>query len=370
MDRRDDYALRPGRLFLNHGSFGATPQPVLRAARALRVEAEADYPDFYHRRMFPLLEESRRAVCDHLGVEPSRGVFVRNATTAMQTVVDHLALDAGDRVVTTGREYEATVVLMRLLERRGVDVVTVEGRHAGLVDRLLAAVDERTRAVVVSHVTSPWSQVNDVDAVSAALAPRGVATVVDGAHTAGMLTLPVDRPGVFTCLTLHKWMHMPKGTGFLVVPRDAADDLRPVVTSWYAESGDLPSRFSWSGTDEIIGHLVGREAVAFQRDLEADGLHAHWQELLGVAEDMLLAMPGVRRMPLAPRSPAMVAVRLPDVDPVEVLSRLHERGVDLWCGTTDEGPVLRLSAAPYVGVEDVERGIAVLDEVLGRALAA
>ena len=218
MDRRDDYPLAPGKTFLNHGSFGATPLAVLQRARALRTEAESDFPAFYHERVFPLLEASRRSVCAHLGVAPDRGVFVRNSTTAMQTVVDHLALRDGDHVVTTSREYEATVVLMRLLAGRGVDVEVVDGRHAGLVDRVLAACRPRTRAVVVSHVTSPWSQVNDVDALSAALADRGVATVVDGAHTAGQLPLPLHRPGVFVCLTLHKWLHLPKGAGFLVVP--------------------------------------------------------------------------------------------------------------------------------------------------------
>ncbi len=364
MDRRDDYPLAPGKTFLNHGSFGATPLAVLQRARALRTEAESDFPAFYHERVFPLLEASRRGVCAHLGVAPDRGVFVRNSTTAMQTVVDHLALRDGDHVVTTSREYEATVVLMRLLAGRGVDVQVVDGRHAGLVERVLAACGPRTRAVVVSHVTSPWSQVNDVDALSAELSGRGVATVVDGAHTAGQLPLPVHRPGVFVCLTLHKWLHLPKGAGFLVVPADAAEHVRPVVTSWYAESDHLPSRFAWAGTDDVIAHLVGSEAVAYQRELEDDGLRDHWGKLTTHAQDRLLSVAGVRTLATAPRSPAMVAVALPRVDPEGLLRELHRRAVDLWCGTTEEGPVLRLSVAPYTSAEDVDHGITVVEQLL------
>ncbi len=364
MDRGDDYALAPGKTFLNHGSFGATPLAVLRAARALRAEAEQDYPAFYHQRVFPLLESSRRTVCDHLGIPPGQGVFVRNSTTAMQTVVDHLGLREGDHVVTTSREYEATVVLMRLLAARGVRVETVDGRHVGLVDRILAACRPTTRAVVVSHVTSPWSQVNDVDALTAELSARGVVTVVDGAHTAGLVPLPVQRPGVFVCLTLHKWMHLPKGSGFLVVPTDATGGLRPVVTSWYAEADDLPRRFAWAGTDDVIAHLVGAEAVAHQRGLEADGLHDHWEKLTTHAQDRLLSVAGLRTLPTAPRSPAMVAVGLPSVDPEELLRRLHRESVDLWCGATPEGPVLRLSVAPYTSPEDVDHGLSVFESVL------
>ncbi|NHA69287.1 aminotransferase class V-fold PLP-dependent enzyme [Phycicoccus flavus] len=370
MDRRDEYPLVPGKTFLNHGSFGATPLPVLRAARALRVEAESDYPAFYHERVFPTLESSRRAVCAHLGIPEGRGVYVRNATTAMQTVVDHLALRPGDRVVTTTREYEATVVLMGVLAERGVEVEVVDGRPAGLVARLVDACDARTRAVVVSHVTSPWSSVNDVDALSQALADRDVAVVVDGAHTAGQVPLPALRPGVFVCLTLHKWLHLPKGTGFLVVPPDHVEHVRPVVTSWYSRGGDLPRRFSWAGTDDVVGHLVGAEAVAYQRGLLADGLREHWRTVGGLAEDLLLAVPGVQPLATGPRSPAMVAVALPDVDPDPLLRALHEHGVDLWCGETDEGPVLRLSVAPYVTADDVERGVGVLRTVLRRAVAA
>ncbi|NHI19436.1 aminotransferase class V-fold PLP-dependent enzyme [Phycicoccus endophyticus] len=364
MDRRDDYAIAPERTFLNHGSFGATPLPVLEVARGLRAEAEQDYPGFYHERVFPLLEASRRAVCHYLGVPADRGVFVRNATTAMQTVVDHLALRPGDRVVTTSREYEATTVLLRLLTARGVEVETVDGGFSGLGERVLAAVGPRTRAVVVSHVTSPWSQVNPVDELSDALAGTGVAVVVDGAHTAGMMPMPVAGPGVFGCLTLHKWLHLPTGTGFLVLPEEAAPTVRPVVTSWFAESEDLARRFSWAGTDDVVAHLLGREAVAYQRDLERDGLADHRAKLTTHAHDRLLAVPGVYALPPAPRAPAMVAVGLPALDPEELLARLHRRGVDLWCGTTGEGPVLRLSVAPYTTAEDVDHGLGVLDEEL------
>ncbi|QKE83272.1 aminotransferase class V-fold PLP-dependent enzyme [Arthrobacter sp. NEB 688] len=364
MDRRDDYTLARGRTFLNHGSFGATPAAVLDAARAVREEAEADYPDFYHHRLFPQLDAARREVCAHLGVPADRGVFVRNATTAMQTVVDHLALRTGDHVLVTSREYEATVALMGVLAARGVDVEVVDGRHEGLVERLLEACGPRTRAVVVSHVTSPWSQVNEVDRLSAELSPRGVATVVDGAHTAGQLTMPVRRPGVYVCLTLHKWLHLPKGAGFLVVPDDAAADLRPVVTSWYTQSESLTERFAWGGTDDVVAHLVAPVALAYHRGLLDDGLADHWEKLTAHAETLLLGLHGTTVLAPAPRSPAMVAVGLPPVDPEEALRRMHARGVDLWCAGTDEGPVLRLSVAPYTTPEDVDHGVGVLEEVL------
>jgi len=368
MDRRDDYALRPDKVFLNHGSFGATPCEVLRTARALRAEAEEDYPAFYHERVFPLLEASRRAVNDYLGVAPDRGVFVRNSTTAMQTVVDHLALGPGDHVVTTSREYEATTVLMRLLRARGVKADVVDGRFTGLTERVLDAVGPATRAVVVSHVTSPWSQVNEVDEITAALAGRGVATVVDGAHTAGLVALPLARPEVYVCLTLHKWLHFPTGTGFLVVPPDAVDDVRPLVTSWYADDDKLSRRFAWTGTDDVVAHLVGAETVTYQRRLEADGLHDHWEKLTAYAQDRLLGIPGIAPLFPAPRAPSMVAVGLPRAtDPEHLLRALHRRGIDLWCGSTAEGPVLRLSVAPYTSAEDVDRGLAALEELVGGA---
>jgi isopenicillin-N epimerase len=361
MDRGADYALRPGKVFLNHGSFGATPRPVLRAARTVRAESEEDYPAFYHQRLFPLLESSRRAVSGYLGIPDARGVFVRNATTAMQTVVDHLALGPGDHVVTTTREYEATTVLLRRLTGRGVEVEAVDGRHAGLTERVLAAVRPWTRAVVVSHVTSPWSQVNDIDAITAELSGRGVATVVDGAHSAGLVPLPALRPRVFVCLTLHKWLHLPKGSGFLVVPPEATDAVRPVVTSWHADDATLTRRFAWAGTDDVIAHLVGAEAVAYQRGLEADGLGAHRDDLTAHALERLLGLCGVTPLARAPRAPSMVAVGLPPgTDAEGLLAELHRSSVDLWCGSTAEGPVLRLSVAPYTTREDVDRGVGVL----------
>ena len=55
---------------------------------------------------------------------------------------------------------------------------------------------------------------------------------------------------------------------------------------------------------------------------------------------------------------------LPRVDPERLLRPLHRRDVDLWCGATDEGPVLRLSVAPYTSAEDVDHGITVVEQLL------
>jgi isopenicillin-N epimerase len=64
----------------------------------------------------------------------------------------------------------------------------------------------------------------------------------------------------------------------------------------------------------------------------------------------------------------MVAVGLPTAtDPEHLLRALHRRGIDLWCGSTAEGPVLRLSVAPYTSPEDVDRGLAALEELVGGA---
>ncbi len=227
-----------------------------------------------------------------------------------------------------------------------------------------------TRPSTTSASSRCWSppaaRLADVEALAGALAGRGVdVDVVDGAHTAGLVPLPSPRPGVFLCLTLHKWLHLPRGTGFLVVPPDAAEGLRPVVTRWFADAEELTRRFAWVGTDDVIGHLLGAEAVAYQLGLEADGLADHRATLTAHALGRLLGLPWVTPLAEAPRAPSMVTVALPDGTEPEALRRaLHRRSVDLWCGTTAEGPLLRLSVAPYTTPQEVDRGLDVLAEVL------
>ena len=94
--------------FLNHGSFGLTPKPVLAVQARLKREMERDPPRFFdHHRLMPRLAEARAAAAEALGASAEDLVFADNATTAVNAVLQSLAFPAGAEVVTTDQVYPA-----------------------------------------------------------------------------------------------------------------------------------------------------------------------------------------------------------------------------------------------------------------------
>ena len=267
------WGLDPDVTFLNHGSYGACPEPVLAVQRELRDRLEAEPVRFLSRDLPGLLDDARAAVGRFIGADPDGLAFVSNATTGVNTVVQSLRFEPGDELLTDDHEYNATInALSAAAARDGARVVIArlpfpttgpdEAR-----DALLAAVTERTRLVLVSHVTSPTGLVLPVGELVAELDRRGIDTLVDGAHAPGMVPVDVDGLGAaYWTGNGHKWLCGPKGTGMLWVRADRRAGIHPLVVS-HGANAELAGRsrfrheFDWVGTADPTGYLALPAAI-------------------------------------------------------------------------------------------------------------
>jgi len=154
------FLLRPGVVFLNHGSFGACPRPVFEAYQAWQLELERNPVEFMQRRATALLREARECLARFVGADADDLVYVTNATTAVNTVARSLALAPGDEVLATDHEYGAMNRTWELVcQKRGaryinrtvpLPIVSAEQ----VVDAVWSGVTDRTRVLFLSHITS------------------------------------------------------------------------------------------------------------------------------------------------------------------------------------------------------------------------
>ena len=307
---RAPWRLDPAISFLNHGSFGACPGPVLDAQRAWRDRLESEPVRFLARDLEGLLDEARREVASFLGADADGLAFVPNATTGVNAVLASLRFRPGDELLTTDHEYNATLNALRLAaERDGATVVRAEipfpiRDPSDAVDAILAKVTPKTRFAMVSHVTSATALVLPIEAIVRELDRRGIDTLVDGAHAPGMVPVDLDAIGAaFWTGNGHKWLCGPKGAAMLHVRSDRRQRIRPLVTS-HGENDPRTSRsrfhllWDWLGTGDPTPYLTLPAAIRFVGALDRDG----WQGLM--ASNVALARTGRDRPRRHPRCPA------------------------------------------------------------------
>jgi isopenicillin-N epimerase len=294
--------------FLNHGSFGACPTPVLTEQAAWRERLEAEPVAFLGRDLPDLLAAAGAELGAFLGADPDDLAFVTNATAGVNTVLASLRLRPSDQLLTTDHEYNAVLNAMAVTAERARARVVIAPvpfpiRDPGEVtDAVLRAVTPRTRLAVLSHVTSPTAVIFPIAELVTELARRGVDTLADGAHAPGMVPLALDTLGAaYYTGNAHKWLCAPKGAAFLHVRRDRQAFVRPLVISHGANEAPpgatrFRREFDWTGTADPSAFLSVPAAIRFMGSLLPGGwpaVMAANRELILSARDRLCAALGV-----------------------------------------------------------------------------
>jgi isopenicillin-N epimerase len=377
MPFRDRWLLDDGVTFLNHGSFGACPKPVLAAQSAVRERLERAPVRFMVDVLEAELDRVRHDLARRFNADPGGFAFVPNATTGVATVFSSLKLLPGDENLITNHAYGACRnVALRAAEALGARVVVVEiplpvTGEGEIIGRLCDAVTERTRFCLVDHVTSPTAIIFPVAEITKELEARGVDVLVDGAHAPGMTPLDLDALGsAYYTANFHKWCCAPKGAGVLYARADRRAGLRPLVashgmTSPRTDRSRFLLEFDWTGTHDPSPYLCIPEALSFLDSLFDGGISALMRRNreLSVAGARLLE----ERTPLERVCPesmlgSMAALSLREsgrkLDAAELHRRLVvEQRVEIPAHDWPEpyGPLLRHSAHVYNELSDYER---------------
>lgn len=378
---RLQWSLRPGVTYLNHGSFGPPPQPVLNARHQWQQALDSQPMDFYVRQHEPAWRAARQALATFIGADAANLAFVENATSAMNVVAQSFPLAPGDEVLLNDHEYGAVLRIWKRAaqlagasEPRVVRLPMPVESAEQLSDALFAAVTPRTRLLVVSHITSPTAITLPVARICAEARRRGIAVCIDGPHAVAQLPLELERLGCdFYCASCHKWLSAPFGSGFLYVAPSHHRAVRPPMLSWGRLLPHLPEawadEFIWSGTRDSSPYLAIPAAIEFLQAIGLEAVRQRLHALAGYARQRLLDLLG--QPTLVPDSPewyvGMAHVGLPEQTPADLQQQLWEQyQIEVPIITWDERRWIRVSCHLYNRQADVDYLLHALGRILGR----
>ena len=377
------WLIEPDTTFLNHGSFGACPEPVLAHQQELRASMEAQPMRFFCWELPDLAAQARATLADFLGARPEDLAWVPNATAGVNTVLRSLQLSPGDELLITNHAYSACRNALEFVANQaGARVVVaripfpIVGPEQAM-EAVLAEVTSHTRLALLDHVTSPTALVLPVAEMIAALADRGVPTLVDGAHAPGMIPLELKTLGAaYYTGNCHKWLCAPKGAGFLWVREDLQPGLRPLAISHGAGVAGPGSRerfrleMDWTGTHDPTPYLAVPRAIQFMGQLLPGGwpalmlanraLALQARAVLAAALDIPAPCPeemvgSMATLPLPPSTGPRRAWPKDRGALQEALLRDHGIEVPVTSWPAYPGRVLRISAQKYNDISQYKR---------------
>ena len=210
------------------------------------------------------------------GFGPAQVAFTANSTEALNIAISGL-FAPGDHVITTALEHNSVLRPLYRLQDSGLELTIIPADRRGCIDYadFAAALRPNTRGIVCTHASNLTGNLLDIARIGAFTHEHGLLFVVDASQTAGVF--PIDMQGmdiVVLCITGHKSLMGPQGTGALLVRPGV--DIRPlkvggsgIHTFDRRHPSEMPTRLE-AGTLNIHGIAGLKAALEHLREVGID----------------------------------------------------------------------------------------------------
>lgn len=346
--------------YLNTGSLGSTPIPVLESRRGIEQRLESNPAGEGFGPVLREAEATAGKIAELIGCDVQELTITRNTTEGMNFIAEGMNLQSGQRVLTSNSEHPGGLAGWKYFQKhRGVEIDVAEiaappQSEDEVVESFRSALKPGTRAIMCSHVTFCSGVRTPIARLSELAHQHGCLMIVDGAQAAGGVPVDVKQLGCDAYVSSgHKFLLGPKGTGLLYISEAAREQIKPMQledgygfytairgTNCMPEAIGLGSAIDWVGQ-------LGRSAVFERLQSLRDALYGVLDETPGV--ELSSPPPG------SPMASQLVCFRLVDRDK---LSKVQEQfGTDkvIVRGIGINGIDFRLSVHLYNTEADVKR---------------
>jgi cysteine desulfurase/selenocysteine lyase len=225
---RQQFPVTRKKAYLNHAAHSPLPQPVASAMRK--------FTDEYLRLGDTSLDcepKGKPQFAKLIGARPEEIALIENTSMGLSLVANMLRYPKGSKIVTTDMEY-SSVVYPWLRKDRGVKVhyVKSDGKKVSL-DDMEKAVDDKTVAVAISHVSYFNGFRHNLKVLSEIVHEHGAYLIVDAIQSVGTMPIDVSRDDVdFLSCACYKWLLSPEGAAYFFVRDELIEKFEPPMLGW------------------------------------------------------------------------------------------------------------------------------------------
>lgn len=367
---KDLFLIDPEVVFLNHGSFGATPRPVFIAYRSWQEKLEKQPVLFLGRELDGLLYKARENLGVYLNASAEDLVFIPNATFGVNIVARSLKLDSDSMVFSSDHEYGACDYTWEFIcAKTGANYVHQAIKlpvvsNEEIIEEFWKGVTKQTKVIFLSLITSPTALIMPIKQICLKASEQGIITVIDAAHAPGQIKVDLTDLGADIVFgNCHKWMLAPKGSAFLYVRKEIQDLIEPLVVSWgnhATKETTTGSQFidilQWSGTRDPAAHLSVSAAIQFMQENNWEQVQKNCHDLLRIAIEGICDLFGMQPLyPLDSRFYEQMGIApLPEIDLVKLKRALYDDfKIEIPLIRWNERNLLRISVQGYNNLEDI-----------------
>ncbi len=367
------FVIPEGNVYMNNGTVGSSPTPVLQAVFDSYFECERldqENPEDYPIWGYGAFNAYRDPLAAFIGCTRDELAITRNATESNSYIANGLDFKPGDEVLMTDQEHPGGEHPFDVrVKRSGIVIKKIElpkpvKNAAEVLNLFNDAITPRTRLIFFSHITTVTGVVLPAKEICALARSKGILSAVDGAHVTGMMKLNVHDIGCdFYTSSPHKWLQAPKGSGYLYVRDEVIDRVwNTIVTEGWDDPKLRAERFQQVGSSNVPVIAGMRAAVKLATEIGMDRIEKRHRQLGDYLLTELLKR-GVESWtsPDPALRCSIITVNAPPIIRTDLEAWLwKEKKIRLRGGA--QPSKLRISTPYYVLRPDIDRFLSAFDE--------
>lgn len=267
------------------------------------------------------------------GHDPSHVIFTQNVTMSLNIVIKGL-LKAGDHVLVSSMEHNAVMRPLTQLLDKGItfDIISCDKTGSIQLESMDSLIRPNTVAMIINHASNVCGTIQPLESIGSICKAHNLQFIVDAAQTAGVIPIDVKACHIDAlCFTGHKGLLGPQGIGGIILTKEMAQTLIPLIAGGTGSFSHLetmpthmPDAFE-AGTLNLPGIMGLNEGLSYIESQGMENIHNHELGLTQAFLEGLQSIDGINivgKQNIQTRT-AVVSITIDGMDPANIAYELE-----------------------------------------------